>query len=133
MAEAGPKLAERRCVPCEGGTPPLTREAAERLLPEVPGWTLVELEDGRLALRRTLKFKDFKGAWAFFDRVAELAEREGHHPDFLIRWNRVTLTLTTHAIRGLSENDFILAAKVNALLDSPADSPEHRGQGRGAG
>jgi len=108
------ELRERHCVPCEGGIPPLTRRQAEELLKHVPGWKLLD-EDGVLKLRQTFKFKDFKGSWAFFDKVAELAEEEGHHPDFAIKWNRATLTLYTHAIKGLSENDFIMAAKIEEL------------------
>lgn len=80
------------------------------LLGQVPGW---ELRGKSLA--RTFKFKDFVGSMAFVDRVAEIAETEGHHPDIHISWNKVALTLTTHAIGGLSENDFVLAAKINGL------------------
>jgi len=88
----------------------MNEEQACSLLPQVPGW---EHQDG--ALVRTVKFKDFVGSMAFVNKVAEVAEAEGHHPDIHISWNKVTLTLTTHAIGGLSENDFILAAKINAL------------------
>jgi len=105
-------LAVRRCVPCERGTPPLTQETAERLLAQVPSWTL---EAPGAALRRIFQCTDFKAAIAFVQTVAELADAEGHHPDIAIHYRRVTLTLTTHAIRGLSENDFILAAKINLL------------------
>jgi 4a-hydroxytetrahydrobiopterin dehydratase len=83
---------------------------AQTLLAEVPGWDLADQ-----TLSRTFRFKDFKEAMAFVNQVAGLAEAEGHHPDIHISWNRVRLDLTTHAIKGLSENDFILAAKVNAL------------------
>jgi len=80
--------------------------------PQVPGWKVV----GGKTLERELKFKDFKGAMAFLNKVAELAEGEGHHPDFLLHgWNKVRFTLSTHAIGGLSINDFILAAKIDAL------------------
>jgi len=105
-------LASRRCVPCEGGVPPLGREEAERLRAAVQRWE--SDEDGK-AIRRTFKFKNFKEAIAFVNAVADIAESEGHHPDITIRYQRVTLTLTTHAIGGLSENDFILAAKIDRL------------------
>ena len=103
-------LARRTCVPCTAATPPLSAEDTTDLLPQIPGWTL----EG-VTLRRAFRFKDFAGAMAFVNRVAERAEAEGHHPDIHIAWNRVRLELTTHAINGLSENDFILAAKINAL------------------
>ena len=109
-------LASRHCVPCEGGTPPMTRTAAETLLAQVPGWKLVEGEPLKLA--RSIKFKDFGQAMAFVNRVAELAEAEGHHPDICVSWNRVRLELFTHAIGGLSENDFIMAAKVGGVESS---------------
>ncbi len=105
-------LTSRRCVPCERGTPPLTGEEAARLLPQVPGWSLAETGT---AILRTFTCKDFKEAISFVQAVAELAESEGHHPDIAIHYRRVALTLTTHAIHGLSENDFILAAKISEL------------------
>jgi len=103
-------LSEKKCVPCEGGTAPLGDGQACSLVERVPGW---ELRDTSLV--RTFRFRDFLGSMAFVNSVAEVAEAEGHHPDIHVSWNRVTLTLTTHAIGGLSENDFILAAKVSAL------------------
>jgi 4a-hydroxytetrahydrobiopterin dehydratase len=90
---------------------PLARTTAEAYLTATPGWDLVLDEPSRLT--RKLKFKDFAEAMQFINRVADVAEEEGHHPDFSVSWNRVTLELTTHAIGGLSENDFIMAAKIN--------------------
>ncbi len=87
------------------------------LLAQLPGWRLAEGEPLKLA--RTLKRKDFAGAMAFVNRVADLAEAEGHHPDICVSWNRATLELFTHAIGGLSENDFIMAAKINELAADP--------------
>lgn len=104
-------LLSRHCVPCEGGMEPLARTTAEAYLTATPGWDLVLDEPSRLT--RKLKFKDFAEAMQFINRVADVAEEEGHHPDFSVSWNRVTLELTTHAIGGLSENDFIMAAKIN--------------------
>ena len=103
-------LSRKFCVACEAGTPPMSRKEAEEMALQVPGW---ELEENRLI--RRFRFKDFREAMVFVNRVADLAEGEGHHPDIYISWNRVRLELTTHAIKGLSENDFIMAAKVNVL------------------
>jgi 4a-hydroxytetrahydrobiopterin dehydratase len=104
-------LLSRRCVACEKGTPPLTEEQASLYLPQVPGW---EIREGK-SIRRRFSFKDFREAMAFVNRIAELAEEEGHHPDFFLSYNRVRVDLTTHAIGGLSENDFILAAKIDRI------------------
>ena len=106
-------LSARHCVPCEGGTKPMTRVEAEAYLGQAPGWELVGAEP--LRIKRELRFKNFAQAMTFVNRVAELADAEGHHPDIYVSWNRVTLELVTHAIGGLSENDFILAAKINQL------------------
>lgn len=106
-------LLTKHCAPCEGGTQPMTAEEAQRYLAEAPGWRLVEGDP--LKIERGFKFKDFAGAIAFVNQVAALAESEGHHPDICVSWNQVTLTLTTHAIRGLSENDFIMAAKISEI------------------
>lgn len=109
------ELAARHCVACEKGTPPLSEEEARVYLPEVPGW---EMREGK-SLRRRFRFKDFVEAMAFVNRVAAVAEEEGHHPDIFISYNRVRIDLSTHAIDGLSENDFILAAKIDRLYSLP--------------
>jgi 4a-hydroxytetrahydrobiopterin dehydratase len=88
----------------------MNMEEAQGLMEQVPGW---ELDENKLS--RRFKFKNFREAMAFVNRIADLAEEEGHHPDIHISWNRVRLDLTTHAIKGLSENDFIMAAKTNEL------------------
>lgn len=106
-------LATKTCVPCEGGMKPMAPTAAEAYVAQVPGWRLVA--DVPLKIARDLKFSDFAQAMAFVNRVAEVAEAEGHHPDLCVSWNRVKLELVTHAIGGLSENDFIMAAKINEL------------------
>lgn len=106
-------LLTKHCVPCEGGTQPLERAQAEAYLTTVPDWRIVEGELVKIA--RDLRFKEFAQAMEFVNRMAELAEAEGHHPDFCVSWNRVNLELVTHAIGGLSENDFIMAAKINEL------------------
>lgn len=105
----GEDLAARRCTACRRGTPPLSPEAAASLLPGVPGWTV---EEGR-RLRREFRFPDFRRALEFVDRVGALAEAEGHHPDLHLSWGRVGVVLWTHAAGGLTENDFILAAKID--------------------
>lgn len=103
-------LLQKKCVPCEGGVAPMTVVKARALLKETPGWEL----DGK-KIRRTFTFKNFKATMAFVNNVADLAEAEGHHPDMGVHWGRVDMEFWTHAIDGLSENDFIMAAKVNEI------------------
>jgi 4a-hydroxytetrahydrobiopterin dehydratase len=106
-------LTAQHCEACEGGTKPMTPSQAQAFMPQVPGWSLSA--DG-LLIERDFLFKDFKEAMAFINKVADLAESEGHHPNIHCWWNKVKLESTTHAVGGLSNNDFILAAKTNALL-----------------
>jgi len=110
-------LAGKSCVPCRGGVAPLTEPQARELLEAIPDW---RLEEKSTRLSRRFEFEDFKKAIEFVNRVAEVAEREGHHPDFAIHWNKVDLVLWTHKIGGLHENDFILAAKIDRLLEEPS-------------
>jgi 4a-hydroxytetrahydrobiopterin dehydratase len=106
-------LANKNCVPCEGGTPPFTPAQITDYQPGIQSeW---QVSDQKKILRQ-FKFKNFKEAMMFVNSVADIAETEGHHPDIKINWNKVTLELTTHAISGLSENDFILAAKIDTLF-----------------
>ncbi|MFZ2803819.1 MAG: 4a-hydroxytetrahydrobiopterin dehydratase [Patescibacteria group bacterium] len=105
-------LTQQHCVPCEGGIAPLTRELAQPMLAETPGWAL---SDDAKTLSREFTFKDFPEALHFINRVGDIAEQEDHHPDIHWWWNKVKLELSTHAIGGLSQNDFILAAKINQL------------------
>lgn len=104
-------LATRHAVERKG-TPPLTREEAERLRRETPDWAL---EENGQAIQRRFTLKDFKEAVAFIQAVAEVAEDQDHHPDIFNRYKHVTLTFSTHSVGGLSENDFILAAKIDRL------------------
>jgi len=105
-------LTQMKCVPCEGGTPPLTPEKmAEYKMQLKQDW---QAEDNK-KIKREFIFKDFKEAMAFINKVAALAESEGHHPDIYIFYNKVTLELSTHAVHGLSDNDFILAAKIDKI------------------
>jgi 4a-hydroxytetrahydrobiopterin dehydratase len=104
-------LAQQKCEPCQIGTPPLAREQALELLKSTPGWTLKDS-----SIERAFRFDDFRGSVAFVNRVADLAEDEGHHPDISIHHSKVRLEITTHKINGLSRNDFILAAKIGELI-----------------
>lgn len=107
------KLAERRCVPCHGGVPRLEGVEARRLLKELRGWEVVE--DRHLSKR--YEFPNFAEALGFVNRVGVVAEREGHHPDITFGWGYAHFTIYTHAIGGLSESDFILAAKVDEIQE----------------
>ncbi len=101
------------CIPCKGGVPPLTGPALSTLMARLgPGWRL----DGEHHIEKDFAFRDFNDALAFTNRVGALAEKEGHHPDIHLSWGKVTLTIFTHKINGLSESDFILAAKTDQLL-----------------
>lgn len=107
------ELKKTKCVPCEGGVPPVPRAEAERLLQDLPGW---QLTDDGIRIRREWTVKNFMAGMDFFNRVAALAEDEGHHPDLhLVGYRNVVIELWTHAIGGLSENDFITAAKIDEL------------------
>jgi 4a-hydroxytetrahydrobiopterin dehydratase len=108
-------LKDKRCVPCEGGMPPLDELTTRKLLGQVSGWT-VGNEGDQPRLRKRFDFVDFLAAMAFIDKLAAIAEEEAHHPDFCVHYSRVDVTLWTHAVSGLSENDFILAAKIDGIL-----------------
>jgi len=106
------ELGKKKCLACEGGATALRAGEVEKLLSQVPGWTI---ESGESELRKRYKFAKFTDTIAFVNRMADLAEAEGHHPDFCVRYTTLDVSLTTHAIGGLSENDFILAAKIDQL------------------
>ncbi len=105
-------LAEKSCTPCRGGIPPLERSAAEEYRRSVPDWALM---DEAARIERTYRFKNFREAFAFVERAAELAEHEGHHPDISFGWGYATVSLRTKKIKGLHENDFIMAAKLDRI------------------
>lgn len=105
------ELAAKKCVPCAKGGPAMPPVQAQALLTQLQGWALV---DGTL-LRKQFTFPDFVANMRFVNHVAELAEAENHHPDLHISYSRLTIELTTHAVQGLSENDFIVAAKIDQL------------------
>jgi 4a-hydroxytetrahydrobiopterin dehydratase len=107
-------LADKTCVPCRGGVPPLKGKELESLHLQVPQWKVVNEHH----INRAFTFPDFKHALDFVNRVGALAETQGHHPDILLAWGKAEITLWTHKIDGLTESDFIMAAKIDALPES---------------
>ncbi len=110
MAGSQRELTSRRCRPCEKGTPPLSRAEIDQLLPQVPGW---ELRGDRI--EKTYRFENYYETMAFVNAVAWVAHGEDHHPDMEVGYNKCVVRYSTHSVDGLSENDFIGAAKVEAL------------------
>jgi 4a-hydroxytetrahydrobiopterin dehydratase len=119
-------LADKTCTPCRGGVPPLTPKEAEGYLVQAPDWSLM---DDATRIERRFRFRDFREASAFVARAAELAEAEGHHPDITFGWGYATVSLRTKKIKGLHENDFIMAAKLDRIADSPAAQAVQSGRG----
>ena len=107
-------LTSEKCTACRRDSPRVTQADIEELKPQIPEWTLAEVE-GIARLQRVFRFSNFLQALNFTDRVGALAEEEGHHPAILTEWGRVTVSLWTHKIRGLHRNDFVLAAKIDSL------------------
>lgn len=108
-------LATQSCEACRAGAPTATESERAEFLPQIPEWEVVEV-DGEERLRRVFRFPDFAAALAFTDRVGAIAEAEGHHPAILLEWGRATVSWWTHKIGGLHRNDFIMAARTDALL-----------------
>ncbi len=108
-------LTDKKCIPCEGGVPSLTAEQAQNLLKDIDGWAISE--DGK-KIYRDFQFKGFYKTMAFINAMAWIVNTEGHHPDFETGYAHCLVHFTTHAIDGLTENDFICAAKVNQLLEA---------------
>ncbi len=109
------KLADQTCVPCRGGVPPLKGDKLEQIhrqLDDPTQWKIVNEHH----LVRAYKFPDFKSALAFVNKIGQVAEEQGHHPDILLGWGKVEITIWTHAVDGLTESDFILAAKIDQLI-----------------
>lgn len=123
------ELLKKRCLPCEGGVKPMNRAKAGEYLTALSGWSLAE---DALSIRKEYKFKNFKEVIAFFNQIAQVAEEENHHPDLKIGYSRVAVELSTHAVQGLSENDFILAAKFDDALQprAPMTVNPHAGRKR---
>jgi 4a-hydroxytetrahydrobiopterin dehydratase len=107
-------LAEKSCTPCRGGVPPLTPDEVAAHRGETPEWAVRD-DGGRI--ERSFKFKNFAEAFAFVQKAAGLAEAEGHHPDISFGWGYATVSLQTHKIKGLHENDFIMAAKLDRIAE----------------
>jgi 4a-hydroxytetrahydrobiopterin dehydratase len=107
-----PPLAERHCVPCEGDVAPMSEHEQAPLLSQLPGWQ-VEQAEGHQQLVKDFRFADFVGAVDFVNRITPIAEAEGHHPDLRVSWGRVRVQLWTHVAGGLTENDFVEAAKID--------------------
>ena len=106
------ELANKQCVPCQGGTPPLPDDEVSDLLRELDGWTIEQ----EYHLTRTYKLPDFAKSLAFVNRIGGIAEQQNHHPDIYLAWGRVRVEVWTHKIKGLTESDFIFAAKVDVAL-----------------
>ena len=107
-------LADKTCIPCRGGVPALKGAQLDNLKPEVPGWNVVNEHH----LHKIYRFPDFKTALEFVNRAGAVAEEQGHHPDLLLAWGKVEVTIFTHKIDGLTESDFILAAKIDRLFET---------------
>ena len=107
-----PNLADKQCVPCKGGVPPLNSEQIAKIAPAVPHWTVTNDHH----IHRAFKFPNFVEALAFVNKVGALAEEQGHHPDILLAWGKAEITLWTHKVNGLTESDFIMAAKIDRLF-----------------
>jgi 4a-hydroxytetrahydrobiopterin dehydratase len=107
-------LAELKCVPCRGGVPPLGGKQLADLLGQVGGWNAIREHH----IQKTFEFRDFAAALAFVDKVGALAEEQGHHPDIYLAWGKVEVKLWTHKIDGLTESDFIMAAKIDRIPKS---------------
>lgn len=117
---SGATLATQDCIPCRGDLPPLSLAEAEALLADVTGWTL---HDAGTRIERTIRFENFAAAFAFVEKVAAVSEAQKHHPDVSFGWGYATVSLQTHAIKGLHQNDFILAARIDGLLAPDVSAP----------
>jgi len=107
------QITKKHCIPCTAGTPPLTEKEIEPLIIQVADWEIIDNK----RLFKSFKFKDFRTAIAFVNRTGEIAEAEAHHPDIRFTWGIVEITLYTHKINGLSENDFIMAARISQMFN----------------
>ncbi len=108
-------LSKKRCVPCEGGIPPFDTNEIHKYLKKVDGWDVKSNSDSSFYLIKDFKFKNFRESQNFINRVGDLAEKENHHPDISFGWGYCTIKIFTHAIKGLAESDFILAAKIDKI------------------
>ena len=116
-------LAEKKCTPCRGGIAPLTHEEAERFRSQTPNW---ELRDDGHRIERTFRLGNFREALGSVADVGDLAETEGHHPDISFGWGYATISLRTKKIKGLHENDFIMASKIDRIFTRSNDPPDRQ-------
>ncbi|MDW5377069.1 4a-hydroxytetrahydrobiopterin dehydratase [Halomonas sp. HP20-15] len=117
MSESSQELSQQQCEACSFDAPRVTDSEIDRFKAAIPDWQIVE-RDGIMQLERLFKFRNFKQALAFTNRIGELAEEAGHHPALLTEWGKVTVTWWSHAIKGLHKNDFILAARTDEVAES---------------
>ena len=110
-------LLNKKCVPCEGGIPAFDKSEIHKYLKKVDGWDVKEDELNNFYLIKEFKFENFLESQNFINKVGEVSEKEGHHPDITFGWGYAKINITTHAIKGLSENDFILAAKIDKIFN----------------
>ena len=108
-------LSKKRCVPCEGGIPPFDAKEIHKYLKKVDGWDVKSNEEKNYYLEKLFKFKNFIESQNFINKVGDISEQEGHHPDIAFGWGYAKIKIYTHAIKGLAESDFILAAKIDKI------------------
>ena len=111
-------LLNKKCVPCEGGVVPFDISEIHKYQKKVDGWSLIKNQEEIFFLEKEFKFKDFLESQNFVNKVGKISEEEGHHPDIMFGWGYAKIKITTHAIKGLSENDFILAAKIDKIINA---------------
>ena len=111
------ELFKKKCEPCEGGVMPFDISEIHKYQKKVDGWDIIKDEKKKFFLSKKFKFKNFLDSQSFINKIGEISENEGHHPDILFGWGYAEIKITTHAIEGLSENDFILAAKIDQLIN----------------
>ena len=109
-------LASKKCIPCEGNIPPFSTEEIHKYLKQVDGWEVIEDKIDGFHLIKNFKFNDFLQSQEFVNKVGEIAEKENHHPDLSFGWGYCKIKILTHAIKGLAESDFILAAKIDKII-----------------
>jgi len=110
-------LTEKKCMPCEGGVLPFDTSEIHKYQKKVDGWDIIKGEEEIFFLSKKFKFENFLKSQDFINEVGKISEAEGHHPDILFGWGYAEIKVTTHAIKGLSENDFILAAKIDKIIN----------------
>jgi 4a-hydroxytetrahydrobiopterin dehydratase len=115
------ELSSRQCVPCRGGVPPLEREQIENFQSQLKEWDVVDQHH----LRKLYQFANFREAQVFVNKVGDLAEEQGHHPDIYFGWGKAEITIWTHKIDGLTESDFILAAKIDEIQERSTDFADY--------